>query len=160
MNKTFTSIVLRGAFVAASTLLFCSAVQAASIKSQDWSGQCDGQKQCFVQMGGDGPRLLLGWSQQSKAVRLLVLLPPDVGVKQRVTIWTDDNYSIYLVTNSCSKSFCEAAVAPHNLQKVISTLKKAGEGVLAFPEGDQLRVVPISLHGFTKASAAVFRGVR
>lgn len=136
-------------------LLMVSASSAAAIEDQDWSGRCDSPQSCFVQMRGEGPRLLAGWHPQEKRIRLGALLPTGVGSGQPVTIWLDDGVSIYLNTGTCTGQFCEAMVKPEVAADAVEALRNARGGVISYPEGGKLRVSEISLLGFARAYDAL-----
>lgn len=128
---------------------------AASIDDQDWSGRCESPQSCFVQMRGEGPRLLAGWHPQEQRIRVGALLPSGVGSGQPVTIWLDDGVSIYLNTGTCTSQFCEAMVRPEAAVETVEALKNARGGVITYPEGGKLRVGEISLLGFARAYDAL-----
>lgn len=132
-----------------------STSSAAAIEDQDWSGRCESQQSCFVQMRGEGPRLLAGWHPQEQRIRVGALLPSGVGSGQPVTIWLDDGVSIYLNTGTCTSQFCEAMVRPEAAADTVEALKNARGGVITYPEGGKLRVGEITLLGFARAYEAL-----
>lgn len=129
--------------------------RAAAIEDQDWSGRCESQQSCFIQMRGEGPRLLAGWHPQEQRIRIGALLPVAVGSGQPVTVWLDDGVSIYLNTGACTGQFCEAMVRPEAAAEAIDALKNARGGVISYPEAGKLRVSEISLLGFARAYDAM-----
>lgn len=104
--------------------------------------------------------MLVGWNAAENSLRVGALLPPGVGTNQPVTLWVDDDASVFLATNACTPTYCEAMVDASKTDAVIETMKNAGSGVLAYPDGGRLQVSPVSFDGFSKAHAAVIKGVR
>jgi invasion protein IalB len=137
-------------------LMFAAlSARAGSIDQDDWSGQCDPGALCFVQMKGDGPRLLAGWHPQEQRIRIGALVPVAVGTGQPVTVWLDDGVSIYLVTGVCTQQFCEAMVRADLAAPTAEAFRNARGGVLAYVDGGRVRITEISLIGFGRAYDAL-----
>lgn len=146
--------------VAASVVLVSCPLTsfADDLKFDDWSGTCNGKDLCFVQLNGAGPRLLAGWNKTENEIRVGALVPVTVGTGQQVTVWVDQNVSIFLQTNSCTTTYCEAMVEGAQTEKVLDLMKASRIGVVAYPEGGKLRVSELSFKGFPEALAAVVAG--
>lgn len=139
--------------------LVAGPASAGPIAAQHWAGTCAPPGACYAQLRGDGIRLLVGWHDAEERLRVGALVPPQVGVQSPVTIWLDDQISIYLQTNSCTERYCEAMVHHERTHDVISLFKNARGGVISYRDAGRVRVAELSLMGFTTALVEIVNRV-
>lgn len=144
---------------------WAAAAQANETRFEDWSVICDEAGTCFGQMATTGPRLILGWDQDTREIRVGAIVTAKARADHPATIRLDNGTVIYLKVNACSENYCEAMARRNDTPKIVAQMKAAKSGQLGFLEITQisvasgalprenvaLQIAPLSLAGFPAA---------
>ncbi|MGB0920470.1 MAG: invasion associated locus B family protein [Alphaproteobacteria bacterium] len=155
----------------AMTLGLAGAAQAKETKFKDWTVTCEGDKACFAQMAGQGPRVIIGWHNKENKIRLGLIVTAKGRIGQPVTVRLDNNTVIYLTVNSCTAQYCEAMARLEDTKKIVTRMQAANKGVVGYlevnpiekpqPNGPKeavsLQLAPLSLAGFSDAFKMVVK---